>query len=250
MGRGRSGLSGGGGGAKPVFSDRDTGDFRQMTDAEEFDYLIRQQITDEQQAAFDKYTNPNTEAGSLYNFSQNLNYAVATGQPLTPEQQKAWDEINGAMHNIGYNAELLRYDHGDTVNEILRQVGVSGRAETMTPSQLKKQLAGVSYSDSRVLSTSVNGFKNSSDPSVFTTRQFKFTYRTKAGAKGVMPGVGKTPMLGSGKSRGDDFGEMLLSPENKYKIVDVKYSGEKARRKGGSKRYLTERQIEIVVEVD
>lgn len=70
----------------------------------------------------------------------------------------------------------------------------------------------------------------------------------------MMPGISKTPMRGSRMSRGDDFGEFLLAPskngKNNYKIVDVKLSGNKARRKGGSKYSLNLDQIEVVVEVE
>lgn len=246
MGRGRSGAKGkGGGGAKVEVKE----EFRQMTDAEETKYYDDQNLTDAQKAAFDRYTDPNEERGSLYNFSQNMNHAIANDLPLTREQQRVFNEINGSMHELGYNAELTRYDHADTVNEMLRQVGVSGRADRMTPDELKRALQGVSYKDKRILSTSVNGFKNSSDPTTFTTRQFKFVYKAKSGVKGVMPGVGKTPHRRSRLSRGDDFGEMLLAPGSKYKITDVRLSGARARRKGSGKGYLPLQQIEIVVEV-
>lgn len=259
MGTGSSGLSrksgGGGSVAAPQkapaspFSATDTGAFRTMSNSEESAYYTKQNLTAAQQAAFDDYTNPNTERGSLYNFSQNMNYNYANGLPMTPRQQAVFNEINGAMHNLGYNATLTRYDHADTINQILQQAGVRGNAANMSPRALKNALVGVSYKDNRILSTSVNDFKNSSDPSVFRTRQFKITYQAKAGTQAVMPGVGKTPMRGSGKSKGDDFGEMLLGLNNNYSIKDVKYSGARARGKGGSRWNLNKKQIEIVVEV-
>ncbi len=49
----------------------------------------------------------------------------------------------------------------------------------------------------------------------------------------MMPGVAKVPHRRTGKS--DDFGEMLLGPTNSYKVVDIKYSGAKARAKGTPK---------------
>ena len=235
MGRGRSGKKKGGGG------------FRQLTDSEEQKYYSGQTITAAQQAAFDKYTDPNTEPGSLYNFSQNMNMAVAQGQPLTPEQQQVWDEISGSMHDLGQDMQLTRYDHADTVDQMLRGLGVRGSAEYMTADELKGYLVGAEYEDKRILSTSVNGFANASDPSTFTTRQFKFTYEAESNVQGVMPGRGNIGFGGYGK--GDDFGEMLLGGSSKYTVKDVRYSGAKARSKGMPKSYLTEDQIEIVVGV-
>lgn len=256
MGRGRSGLSSSGGGGSAtttapvsVFSDTDSGAFRVMPDGEEKTYFTRQNVTAAQQAAFDDYTNPNPEPGTLYNFSQNMNYNYANGLPMTARQRQVMSELDNAMHNIGYNAELTRYDHAGTVDELLSQVGLPRNAANMTAASLKKALVGMSYVDDRILSTSVNNFKNASNPSTFDTRLFKFTYLAKAKAQGVMPGVGKTPMRGSGKTSGDDFGEMLLARTNTYKIVDVKYSGAKARPKGTPVWNLTKKQIEIVVEV-
>lgn len=249
MGRGSSGLGGGSGGGKPTFSATDSSPFRMMSDSEEQAYYAKQNLTPAQQSAFDDYTNPNTQPGSLYNFSQNMNYNYANGLPMTQRQQDVFNEINGSMHNLGYNATLTRYDHADSVNSVLSQLGVSGNAGNMTPAQLKRALVGVSYQDNRILSTSVNDFKNSSSASTFTTRQFKFTYQARASAQGVMPGISKTPMRGSRRSQGDNFGEMLLGLTNTYTIKDVKYSGARARRKGASQYSLTEKQIEIIVEV-
>ena len=225
------------------------GDYSPLTDKEEADFYASQKITAKLQKAFDYYTDPNTESGSLYNFSQNMNRAIATGQPLSRTQQVTYDQITGAMRPIGRKMQLTRYDHADTVNEILSKAGFSGDASRMSAAELSDALVGVSYSDKRILSTSVNGFKNSADPSTFTTRQFKITYKAKPGVKGVMPGIGRKPLKGSGRTKGDDFGEMLLSPDSKYKITAIRPSGERARRKGSPKWDLSTDQIEIVVEV-
>lgn len=98
------------------------------------------------------------------------------------------------------------------------------------------------------MSTSVNGFKNADNASAFTTRQYKYIIRAKASAQGFMPGVSKLPHWHAGTDTGDNFGEMLLSPTNTYRVVEVKYSGAKARPKGMPKTHLTKQQIEIVLE--
>ena len=257
----RGGSSGagshGGGGASastpqqptaPTFSATDDGPFRQMTDAEEAAYFAKQTFSKQEQVAINLYTDPNAEPGSKYNFAQNMNQAYKKGQPLTSIQQSALDIMLGTMHNIGYNAELTRYDHTGTVQRLMKHAGIHGDASNMTPSQLQG-LIGQTFNERRLLSTSVNNFKNADDPSTFTTRQFKFTYRVKASAQAMMPGVAHTPLKGSGKATGDNFGEMLLGPMNSYKVVDIKYTGAKARAKGAPKTALTKDQIEIVVEV-
>ena len=253
----RGGVSGikhgGGAGAitkKPPlnpFSPVDSGPFRMMADNEEHAYYDKQKLSDHEKDAFALYTNPVTEPGSLYNFSQNMNYAVLNGLKLTSKQKDAFDAITGSMHNLGFNAELTRYDHYEMISSLMNQAGISGSASQMTPTKLKK-LIGKQYKDDRILSTSANNFKNSSNPYTFTTRLFKFTYQAKAGTQAVMPGYIKTPGFKKGSTWGDTFGEILLSPKNSYKIKDIRYSGAKARLKGTFA--LTKKQIEVIVEVE
>ena len=259
----RSGGGGAGGGGRVAppppqptvdargFSDTDTADYHELYAGRQ--YYARQNLTAAERAALDKYMDPNPMPGSLYNYSQDMNYAMQHGR-MNASQQRTFSAIEGAMHNVGYNITLTRYDHGDALDEMLSQAGVSGGHSGMSVAQIKTALVGRSYTDDRILSTSYNGFRKSRDPSTFTTREVKITYRVKASAQGMMPGISKTPMRGSGMKRGDDFGEFLLAPsrngKNNYKIVDVKLSGSRARRKGWSKYALTLSQIELVVEVE
>ena len=236
----------------PAFDDTDSGPYRAIAD--ERGYYQKQNLTPNQLDALDNYRDPNTQPGSLYNFSQNMNYNKHNGLPMTRAQSQTFDTIVDATHNLGQNMELTRYDHIGSVQEMLRAAGAPAGTR-MTPASLKKALVGKTYQDDRILSTSHNNFQNSRDPSTFTTRQFKMTYRASASAQGLAAGIGKTPLRGSGMSRGDNFGEILLAPSgtrghNNFRIVDVRYSGSKARPKGGSKHNLSLKQIEIVVEVD
>ena len=231
------------------FSDTDSAPFRYMSDNEERTYYDKQNLSEHEKEAFALYTNPVQEPGSLYNFSQNMNYAYLNGLPMTSQQKDAFETITASMHNLGYNAELIRYDHYELVNRLMKQEGISGTASKMTPTKLKK-LIGVQYQDNRILSTSANNFKNSSDPSTFTTRLFKFTYQAKAKTQAVMPGDISIPGFKKGATTGDTFAELLLSPKNRYIIKEIRYSGAKARLKGHSKSDLTKKQIEIVIEVE
>ena len=226
------------------FSDTDNAGFHDLYNGR--NYYNQQNLDIDTRTSLDDYLDPNTVPGSLYNFSQNMNYAVATGQKLNAQQQFAWDSIVVSMHNLGYNVNLTRYEHGDFLDARLAGMGITGGHQGLSVSQLKQALVGRTYTDPRILSTSYNNFKNASDPSTFVTREVKITYRAKASTQALMPGDGP----------GGRLGEMLLGPSgtngghNNYRIVDVKSSGAKARPKGGSKTNLSLQQIEVIVEVD
>ena len=224
------------------FRDYDDADFHQLYNGR--GYYAQQNLSQATKQQVSKYLDPKTEPGSLYNFSQNMNYAAATGTLAQhPQYKKAFDTIVGSMHNLGYNVTLTRYDHGEFLDNQLAAAGIRGGHKGMSVSQLKNALVGRSYGDNRILSASYNNFKNASNHQTFTTREVKITYKARAGTKALMPGDGP----------GGRFGEMLLSPTsgktNVYKIVDVRATGNKARAKGQSIYNMNLNQIEVVVEV-
>lgn len=224
------------------FKDYDDAAYHQLYNGK--GYYAQQNLSASAKQQISNYLNPRTEPGSLYNFSQNMNYAAATGTlNRNPKYKKAFDTIVGSMHNLGHNVTLTRYDHGEFLDNQLAAAGIRGGHKGMSVSQIKNALVGRSYGDSRILSTSYNDFKNASNHQTFTTREIKITYLAKAGAKALMPGDGP----------GGKFGEMLLAPTsgktNNYKIVDVKATGNKARAKGKPISNRSLNQIEIVVEV-
>lgn len=224
------------------FSDTDNSPFHDLYNGR--NYYNQQNLDIDTRTALQDYLDPNTVGSSLYNFSQNMNHAVATGQKLSAQQQFAWDSITGAMHNLGYNVNLTRYDHGDFLDNQLATAGFTHGHAGLSVSQLKSALVGQTYTDPRILSTSYNNFKNATNADTFTSREVKITYRAKASTQALMPGDGP----------GGRFGEILLGPSgtkghNTYKIVDVKTTGQKARPKGGSTSNRTLTQIEVVVEV-
>lgn len=225
------------------FADYDSADYHQLYNGR--GYYAQQNLSTATKQAVSKYLDPDAEPGSLYNFSQNMNHAAATGTlDSNPAYKAAFDTIVSGMHNLGYNVNLTRYDHGEFLDNQLAAAGITGNRSQMSVAQIKSALVGRTYGDKRILSTSYNDFKNTSNPQTFTTREVKITYRAKAGVKALMPGDGP----------GGKFGEMLLAPtngnSNTYKIVDVKTSGNKARAKGMPTSYLTLNQIEVIVEVE
>ena len=235
------------------FSDTDSRPFHDLKGGRA--YYQQQNFDIDARSALTDYMDPNTTPGSLYNASQNMNYAIKNGT-ANAQQQYMYDSINDAMHNLGQNLNLTRYDHRGALDQMLSDVtgGKVTSSAGLTLKDLKDTLKDGTYTDKRILSTSYNDFRNSQDPSTFTTREIKISYRAKASTQALMPGIGSIPMRGSGMRKGDDFGEVLLAPtgngHNTYKVVDVRYSGNGARPKGGSKSHLPLKQIEIVVEVD
>ena len=224
------------------FADHDDADFHQMYNGRQ--YYQQQKLTAAQKQATDNYLESYTEPGSLYSHSQNLNYMMATGRTLTGKYKQTYDGLMSSMHNLGYNVELTRYDHDGMVNSLLGAAGVRGTISTMSISQIKKTLVGSTMNEDKFLSVSYNDFKNAPQQSknVFMNRMVKITYKAKAGTQAMMPGNGP----------GGNLGELILAPTNGKsnpggKIVDVKYSGNKARQKGS--QILNQKQIEIVVEI-
>lgn len=204
-------------------------------------YFQSQNLTIDQQIATMNYLEPNPERGSLYSMSQNMNYALANGQKLTANQQYVYDNLMSSMHNLGENLNLTRYDHAGGIDKLLGGRDYTDFIKGNDVNQLKKLLVGQTYKENKLISTSTNDFKNAgSSAQTFNSRPIKYTYRTKADVQAYMPGNGSAGALG----------EMVLAPSGKnanYKIVDVKLTGQKARRKGTQSYSLP--QIEVVVDV-
>ena len=206
-------------------------------------YYQNQNLNIDQQIATISYLADQPEPGSLYSPSQNMNWNMANGQKLTANQQYMQQHMMAAMHNLGYNLTLTRYDHPQFVNGLLQQAGVRNADYTkLSPAALKKALTGMSYGENKFLSTSYNDFKNApaSSQSVFKTRAVKISYQAKADVQAMMPGDGP----------GGRLGEIVLAPSGgsrNMKIVDVRYTGNSARKQGSRNMNLP--QIEIVVEV-
>jgi hypothetical protein len=144
------------------------------------------------------------------------------------------------MHNLGYNLNLQRYDHGSFVDRLLTQFGIHGTTTTMTEAQLQKALVGKSFSEHKFLSASYNNFKNATDPSTFTTREVKIEYRAKASVQAFMPGDGP----------GGRLGEIIGGMDQNQRIVGLSVSPVRNARSEGSPRGTQNRkQITIVIEL-
>lgn len=222
------------------YADYDDADFHQLYNGRQ--YFQQQQLDAKQQAAAQNYLEDFAESGSMYSHSQNMNYMMANGQKLTGKYKQTHDGLMSAMHNVGYNVTLTRYDHDDMINGLLKAAGAGSNYQRMSQSAIQKALVGKTVNENKFLSTSYNNFQNARNASTFTSRAVKINYKVKADAQAMMPGVGN----------GGDFGEMVLAPTNGTanrggKIVGVRFTGQMARVKGTQS--FTQKQIEIDIEI-
>lgn len=258
--------------AEPQEPETDEKGFKSHDDADYHDlyagkaYYEQQGLTLEQKNAAETYMDPEVEgsyvnpaADGLHSPSQDLNWAMTQGIPLSEAQQKMKDDLMGAMHNTGYNINLVRYDHANFLNAILESQGVHNPDATqMSVSELNAILKGVKYGENKFVSGSYNDFKNALgdgskwNKKAFMQRYVKVTYQVDANVQSMMPGISskKDPYTG----QKNNLGEIVMAPSkagNKnYEIVGVKLSGAKAHPKGSHIDYnMSLNQIELIVKV-
>ena len=224
------------------FADQDDADFHQLYNGRQ--YYQQQKLTAKQKQAATNYLEAHTEPGSLYSHSQNMNTMMAKGQKLTGKYKQTHDGLMSAMHNIGYNVTLTRYDHDGMINSLLNTLGAGKNYENLTQKQLQKALVGVKVNENKFLSTSYNDFTTApaSSKKIFDSRAVKINYKVKADTKAMMPGKGP----------GGDFGEIILAPTNGTAnrggtITGVRLTGQKVRRKGT--QTYDQPRIEIDIEI-
>ena len=219
--------SGGGGAARSPFSSTDTSPFHQLGD--EDGYFNLQNFDAQTQAAIAAYLDPRATPGSLYAPSQNMNYAMRQGIPLTASQQQMRDGLMNGMHNLGENLEMTRYCRVD----YMAGLGC-GNFDRMQISTLQRRLVGQTYTDPSFLSASCNRFSKAPGRNSFTDKAVKLNIKAPASAQALMPGTGA----------GGNFGEFVFAPKQNYRFTGVRWTGQRGR--SGSKYY---KQIELDVEM-
>ena len=228
------------------FSATDDGDYRDL-EGRLRDYYAKQTFDiDTQMAAQDYlYDKP---VGGIYSPSQEMNYKLKhAGEPgvapLTPQEEFMRDAMMDGMHNLGQNMILEHYgriSYVDAFGKLSQQMGLSNQAITannfgsMSEASLKKAFVGVTYSEKGFVSTSANHFAKAPAGNPFTDKAVKITVKAPASAQGLMPGNGP----------GGALGEMVLAPNQNYRITDVKFTGKTGR--SGASSY---KQIEFIVEM-
>lgn len=262
MGRGSSGTSsggakgGGGGGAvtasnmqvnqvatavqaqaanNSVFSATDPSGYHELYNGRQ--YYQSQTFGIDTRMAVADYLNDQPTPGSMYSPSQQLNYKMRQGLPLTANEEFMRDSLMEGMHNLGYNITLTRYGRIDEMDKF--GLG-SGRYQNMTEAQLRKQLVGTTFHDDAFVSTSYNNFRNAPSRNVFTDKAIVYKYSASANVQGIMPGNGP----------GGALGEMILAPSQNYRITDVKFvtdsGGKRVKGRSGGGYYD---RIELYVDV-
>lgn len=224
------------------FADHDDADYHQLYNRKQ--YFQQQKLTAAQKKAADSYVDPTTEPGSLYNVAQNLNWKMVRGQTLTGNHKQVHDNMMSAMHNVGHNVTLTRYDHSGMVDSMLKNLGAGSDYTKMSMKSLQKALVGQTLGENKFISTSVNDFGKapSSAQNLFTNRAVKINYKAKANVQGLLMPIGS----------GGDQGELVLAPTNgkankSPKITAVRATGKTVYRAATGRHYP---QIEIDLEWD
>lgn len=210
------------------FNSYDSADYHSLSDADS--YFEKQNFSEDTKKAIEVYLEKDKTAGSLYSPSQQLNYKLRNGEPLSASDQKMYDDLQAGMHNLGYSANLQRYDRAD----FMKALGIDNY-DTKSISELKSKLVGMEYVDKAFGSTSYNQFSkapNGGKP--FTDKCVKINIQAPASTKAMMPGHGK----------GGNLGEIILAPDTRYRVKDLRYTGKMGR--SGLDYY---KQIEIDVEI-
>ena len=234
-----------------VFSATDNAPFHDLYGGQA--YFQKQNLTIDQTLATIQYLRADKEAGTNYSMSQNMNFLMmqnaAQGKPLTAgmnaNQLYTYRHMMASMHNLGYNVNLTRYDHGDFVNGLLAKAGVTKDFTKLSASQLSRVLTGKTYGEERMVSTSYNNFKNApqSSKDTFMNRAVRIEYKAKASTQAMMPGNGP----------GGRIAEVVMAPSagrQNYKVVGVRYDNAVNVRQKGTNYLSSQKQLVLTVEVD
>ena len=235
-----------------AFSDTDNAPFHDLYNGAQ--YFQQQNLTIDQVTATVQYLRNDTEPGTLYSMSQNMNTLMQNnadaGKAITDgmnaNQRFTYRHLMAAMHNLGYNVNLTRYDHGNFVNKLLAQSGFRNADFTqMSVAQIQQALTGKTYGEERFLSTSYNNFKNApqSSKDTFMNRAVRIEYKAKASTQAMMPGNGP----------GGRIGEILLAPSGgrqNFRVVGVREDSSVRVRQQGTSWLSNQRQLVLTVEVD
>ena len=167
-------------------------------------------------------SNPNKDG---YSHSQNLNYKLDNGIPLSPTEKYIDDNIQAGMHSIGKDSTLVRYCHDD----ILKSAGISDYTK-MSDTQLQSALVGKTFKTTSYMSTSYDGSKNPFNPSAINGGGREVIMNINAGKN--------TKMVFGAKSQA----EIVLNKGTNFRITGIKYDGTYAtpRNSGAKPRVVLE----------
>lgn len=236
-----------------AFSATDNAPFHDLFNGRQ--YFQKQNLTADQQQAVIEYLRNDKEVlngvQTQYSMSQNMNWIMTqnalNGQPIdtnmNANQRYVLRHMQASMHNLGYNVNLTRYDHGDFVNRLLQKAGIKQDFTQLTEKQISKALVGTRYSEEKLISTSYNDLRNAPQQTkdTFLNRAVRIEYRAKASTQAMMPGDGP----------GGRSGEIVLAPSygrDNFRIVGLRYDRSRKVRKKGTSWLSSQDQLVLVVE--
>lgn len=218
-----------------TFSDTDNAPYHQLYNGRQ--YYQSQTFGIDTQLAIQDYLHDKPSGTSIYSPSQQLNNAMEKGLPLTANQQYMLDSLMDGMHNIGYNINLTHYGRVDLIDNLARNIGAninSRNFESMTDAQLQRAFVGSTHSLNKFLSASYNNFTNAPNGGApFTDKAIRLNISAPARTQALMPGNGP----------GGNLGEMVLAPQQNFRITGVRFTGDYGR--SGGQRY---RRVEFDIE--
>lgn len=220
-------------------------------------YFQRQNLTADQITATIQYLRSDREVlngvPTQYSMSQNMNWLMTQnaekGLPvdtgMNANQRFTLRHLNAAMHNLGYNVNLTRYDHGDFVNRLLSKAGIKQDFTQLTEKQLSKALVGMKYGEEKLISTSYNDLRNAPQQTkdTFLNRAVRVEYKARASTQALMPGNGP----------GGKVGEVILGMSHgraNFNVLGIKYDTSRRVRQKGTSWLSSQKQLVVTVEVD
>ena len=139
------------------------------TGANGFPHLTQQQVSAMESAAQQQmmrdpklvagvtdYINPVMQSNGKA-LSPNANWAAATGQPLTAQQQRMLNAVDKLAKPIGVETTLYRADHSDFLE---RNCGLPTNYSSMSDAQIRKALVGKSWTSTSLESTAYDSRNN------------------------------------------------------------------------------------------
>lgn len=217
-------------------------------------YFQRQNLTPDQMTAVIQYLRDDREVlngvQTQYSMSQNMNWIMTqnaeNGLPIdngmNANQKFTLRHMQTAMHNLGYNVNLTRYDHGDFLNRLLQQAGIKQDFTNMSVGQIKKALVGTTYGEEKLISTSYNDLRNAPQQTQYTfrNRAIRVEYKADASTQAMMPGDGP----------GGSSGEIVLNASGgrrNFEVLDVREDTSRKVRQKGTSWLSSQNQIVITV---
>ena len=131
---------GGGGGGSAMAVTTQPVVYTQLTQSQLDDMYVAQNLTPAQQKSCEKYVQSQKEPGTLYSLSQNMNYALVNDLPMTAAQKKTDQNLSDAMHDLGGNHTLTRYDHQGQVDKLLANAGLTQGYHNYSLEQIRDAL--------------------------------------------------------------------------------------------------------------